>query len=280
MIGGSELTSPLRQPVKYMPEFSDKQIVTSWHTNARPWTKAVRNQEIESRTLVTDQAIVQAVTSLTPRRVLDVGCGEGWLARALVDRGIEVVGIDVVPELIAEAQRLGRGRFQLCSYEDIAAGRFSAGRFDTIICNFSLLGKDSVEHLLHTLPQYMQPQGQVVIQTLHPVLACGDWPYCDGWRPGSWEGFGPEFTDPAPWYFRTVESWIRLLRDSGFDILECREPIHPRTGKPASIIFVSQAAERSVSRQDATGRARSAAPLPQSVASPPSHDRGEQSRRD
>ena len=231
-----------------MPEFSDRRIVTSWHTNARPWTKAVQNQEIESRTLVTDQAIVQAVTSLRPRRVLDVGCGEGWLARSLADRGTEVVGVDVVPELIAEAQRLGGGRFRICSYEDMAAGRLRAERFDTIICNFSLLGKDSVEQLLSALPRYIQPQGHVLIQTLHPVTAYGDRPYCDGWRPGSWDGFGPEFTDPAPWYFRTVESWVRLLRDNGFAILECREPVHPRTGKPASIIFVSRTVERSVSR--------------------------------
>ncbi len=231
-----------------MLELSDRQIVTSWHRNACPWTKAVQHQEIESRTLVTDQAIVQAATSLRPRRVLDVGCGEGWLARALAERGIEVVGVDVVPELIAEAQRCGGGRFQVCSYEDMAAGRLRADRFDTIICNFSLLGKDSVEHLLPALPRYIQPRGQVLIQTLHPVMACGARPYCDGWRPGSWDGFGPEFTDPVPWYFRTVESWIRLLRDSGLDILACREPVHPRTGKPASILFVSRTAERSVSR--------------------------------
>ena len=247
MIGRGELTSPLLLPGKHMPEFSDKQIVTSWHTNARPWTKAVQNQEIESRMLVTDQAIVQAATSLTPQRVLDAGCGEGWLARALAERGVEVVGIDVVPELIAEAQRLGGGRFQVCSYEDVVAGRLDANRFDTIICNFSLLGKDSVEHLLHALPRYVQTQGHVLIQTLHPVVACGNRPYRDGWRPGSWDGFGPEFIDPAPWYFRTVESWIRLLRDSGFAILECREPVHPGTGKPASIIFVGRAVQQSAS---------------------------------
>lgn len=263
-----------------MLEFSDKQIVASWYANARPWIKAVQNGEIESRTLVTNQAIVQAVTGLTPRRALDVGCGEGWLARALVERGIEVVGIDVVPELIVEAQRLGGGRFQVCSYEDVVASRFGAERFDTIICNFSLIGKEAVEHLLHALPRYVQPQGHVLIQTLHPVMACGDRPYCDGWRPGSWDGFGPEFTDPAPWYFRTVESWIRLLHDSGFDILECREPARPRTGKPASIIFVSRMTEGSVSRQGTTGHVRSAVPLPQNAASPPSHARGERSRRD
>ena len=31
-----------------MPEFSDRQIVTSWHTNARPWTDFVQNTEIEN----------------------------------------------------------------------------------------------------------------------------------------------------------------------------------------------------------------------------------------
>ena len=112
-----------------MPEFSDRQIVTSWHTNARPWVQAVQNAEIESRTLVTNQAIIHAVTSLTPRCVLDLGCGEGWLARALAARGLEVVGIDVVPALIAEARQRGGGQFQLCSYEDVAAGRLGAQRF-------------------------------------------------------------------------------------------------------------------------------------------------------
>lgn len=39
-----------------MPEFSDRQIVTSWHTTARPWTKAVQNTEIEN--LLPDNLLV------------------------------------------------------------------------------------------------------------------------------------------------------------------------------------------------------------------------------
>ena len=146
----------------------------------------------------------------------------------------------MVPELVEEAQRRDEaGQFKVCSYEEIAAGGFQAERFDLIVCNFSLIGKDSVEKLLRALPRYMNPQGHVVIQTLHSVMACGEQAYCDGWRPGSWDGFGSDFTDPAPWYFRTVGSWVRLLRESFFEILECREPVHPRTGKPASIIFIT-----------------------------------------
>ena len=225
-----------------MAELSDKQIITSWHTNARPWAKAVQNDEIESRALVTNQAVIQAISDLKPQRVLDVGCGEGWLARTLAGLGMEVLGVDVVPKLIEEAQRLGGGQFQVCSYEAIAKGGLQSGLLDIAICNFSLIGEEAVAYLLRALPRHLKTHGTLVIQTLHPVAACGDQPYVDGWRSGSCAGSGPEFTDPAPWYFRTIESWIQLIRESGFEIVECREPVHPTTGKPKPIIFISRSA--------------------------------------
>ncbi|MBA3466016.1 MAG: class I SAM-dependent methyltransferase, partial [Gemmatimonadaceae bacterium] len=82
--------------------------------------------------------------------------------------------------------------------------------------------------------------GAFIVQTLHPVVAGGDLPYEDGWREGSWTGFSTEFTDPAPWYFRTLESWIRLFREGGLRVMELREPVHPVTRKPASVIFIAE----------------------------------------
>src|ERR1700689_2940465 len=66
---------------------SDAKIVESWRNNAHAWTSAVREQRIDSRALVTDRAIVDAVLARAPRSVLDIGCGEGWLARRLGGRG-------------------------------------------------------------------------------------------------------------------------------------------------------------------------------------------------
>src|ERR1700761_3992762 len=79
------------------------EIIQSWHTNAAPWSNAIRNASIASRKLVTNEAIIDAVMSTAPASVLDVGCGEGWLARTLVERGIRATGVDAVPELIAHA---------------------------------------------------------------------------------------------------------------------------------------------------------------------------------
>ena len=221
-------------------DLSDAKIVDSWHTNAAPWTDAIRNDEIESRRLVTNAAIVDAVTERAPRSVLDIGCGEGWLARALAARGARVTGIDVVPALIdrAREQRGGGADFRVLSYEALVAGELNE-TFDVAVANFSLIGEQSVDALVHAAPSLLIPGGVLIIQTLHPVVATGEQPYIDGWRAGSWAGFSTAFSDPAPWYFRTIASWIRLIVASGLRVAEMREPINPKTGRPASLILIA-----------------------------------------
>jgi 2-polyprenyl-3-methyl-5-hydroxy-6-metoxy-1,4-benzoquinol methylase len=221
---------------------SDAKIIESWHTNAAPWTAAVREQRIESRKLVTDRAVVDAVMSCRPTSVLDIGCGEGWLVRALAALGVEtVIGVDVVPALIERARAAGGGEFRVASYEAIARGELDL-TVDVAVANFALIGKEAVDALITTSPRLLRPGGALVVQTLHPVVACGDQPYADGWRTGSWAGFSDDFSDPAPWYFRTLQRWVDLIAGSGLTLAELREPINPTTGKPASVVFIARAA--------------------------------------
>jgi 2-polyprenyl-3-methyl-5-hydroxy-6-metoxy-1,4-benzoquinol methylase len=218
-----------------MNPYSDEKIVDSWEKNASQWSEAVRGGHIESRKLITNKAIAEAVLSHSPESVLDIGCGEGWLIRELASQVPHLVGVDVVPDLIEQAESAGWGHFLVASYEDIAAGAVE-GSFDVVVCNFSLLGKESVETLFGAVPASLTADGVFIVQTPHPVVA-SDLPYIDSWREGSWVGFGTDFVDPAPWYFRTLESWVALFTGNGFQLLEIREPIHPKTHKPVSVIF-------------------------------------------
>lgn len=229
------------------PRHSDARVLEAWRENAAPWTQAVRAQAIESRRLVTDHAVVEAALRLAPRSVLDLGCGEGWLSRALCQHGIEVHGVDAIADLIDAARRMRTGaagapepRYDCLSYEDIAAGALQA-RYDLAICNFSLLGDDSVAGLLGAIPGVLNPRGRLLIQTLHPPQACGDAPYLDGWRDGSWAGCDAAFGEPAPWYFRTIGAWVALLERSGLRLRELAEPVHPVSGRPVSLLLVADA---------------------------------------
>jgi 2-polyprenyl-3-methyl-5-hydroxy-6-metoxy-1,4-benzoquinol methylase len=229
---GSGMSSPPHD------QTDENGILRSWHENADAWTQAVREGHIESRRLVTDQSILDAVLEGRPRSVLDLGCGEGWLVRALAAKGVQAIGVDAVPELIHRA-RQGGGDFRIASYENIIDEQLSL-RVDVLVCNFALLGKESVERLIACLPQMLEEDGRLIVQTVHPLAACGEHAYVDGWRQENWAGFCAAFPAHAPWYFRTLSSWIALFAASGWRLTEMREPLHPGTGRPASVLFILQ----------------------------------------
>jgi len=204
----------------------EQQIQQSWEANADAWIHAIDQNQIESRRAATDEAILQAVMRYEPRRVLDVGCGEGWLTRALANRGVEVVGVD--------------GCFRAIGYDDIIADRAILGQsYDTIVCNFSLLGEE-IGDLLRSLQQAIVSDGHLLIQTIHPFTACQEQPYVDGWKTETFNNFGGAFREPMPWYFRTVSSWFQQVSESGWRICEFQEPIHPQTKIPLSLLLICQ----------------------------------------
>lgn len=213
------------------------QLRRSWEENASAWSDVVRHDGIESRRLVTNDAIVRAVLGLQPQNVLDLGCGEGWLARALHAEGISVVGVDGSAALIAAARELGGGQFLHLSYEELSSTTEIDERFDAIVANFSLLA-DSIHDVLVTVRRLLNPNGFLVVQTVHSAFNTGTEAYADGWRVETFDAFPGAWPEKMPWYFRTLASWHRELLAAGYVITEIREPLHPQHHLPASLLFL------------------------------------------
>ncbi|MBD0341635.1 MAG: class I SAM-dependent methyltransferase [Microcoleus sp. Co-bin12] len=218
----------------------EQQIQQSWEANADAWTRAIDQNQIESRRAATDEAILQAVLRCRPRRVLDVGCGEGWLVRALANRGVQVVGVDGSPALVEIACEKGNGCFRAIGYDEIIADPAILGQsYDGIVCNFSLLGEE-IGDLLRSLRQAIVSDGHLLIQTVHPFTACQQQPYIDRWKTETFDNFGGDFREPMPWYFRTVSSWFQQVSEAGWRLREFEEPIHPQTKIPLSMLMICQ----------------------------------------
>jgi 2-polyprenyl-3-methyl-5-hydroxy-6-metoxy-1,4-benzoquinol methylase len=233
------------------PDARDDAIATSWVANAEAWTDAVRERRIPSRVAGTDRAIVDAVLGQPHGRVLDVGCGEGWLARAVAAHGYSVLGIDASAPLIDRARDLGGGEFRVVSYEAlIAEPRLAGGPYDTIVLNFALLS-DDVAPLLSALSSRLTPRGAVLIQTVHPWAASGELPYADGWRLETFDAFAGTFPAPMPWYFRTLETWFAQIARAGLEVSRLVEPRHPDTGRPLSLVLRCRRARRAERSGDA-----------------------------
>lgn len=216
----------------------EKTIVDSWHVNAGAWIDIIKDNGIESRKLITNKAIIDAVMYSQPSTVLDIGCGEGWLAKELADCGASVTGIDVIPALIESAKAKSPGQFIVASYEDIANGQVQLPhRFDVIVINFALIGKESTESLIKVLPSLLNENGRLFIQTLHPYTRKEAGDYVSGWKTGGWNGLGDQFTQPYEWYFRTMEDWLQLLNESGFVNAKPFDVLHPYDNNMLSVIF-------------------------------------------
>jgi len=213
-------------------------LLQSWHHNAQAWTEAIRSSAIESRQQVTDQAMLLALMGRQPERVLDLGCGEGWLLRALVERGIEAVGVDGDATLVEAAQAAGSSPVHVASYEELVDAKVDVGcNYDLICANFSLLHQDIIP-LLAAMNALLMPGGALVIQTLHPwSVAAGD--YQDGWREETFAGFKGQW-QPMPWYFRTLSSWLNALDMAGFQLTSLREPQHPQSSVPQSLLMIAE----------------------------------------
>lgn len=213
-------------------------LLDSWQHNAQAWIDAVRSGSIESRRQVTDQAILLAILGRQPERVLDLGCGEGWLLRALGDRGVEAVGVDGDQALVDAARAAGSAEVHLASYAQLAAGQACVGEdYDLICANFALLQQDIIP-LLTAMNALLVPGGALVIQTLHPWgVADGD--YQDGWREESFAGFAGDW-QVMPWYFRTLASWLNALDMAGLRLVGLQEPQHPQSALPQSLLMVAE----------------------------------------
>ncbi len=217
-------------------------VLRCWQDNAAAWTAAVREAKIRSRTLVTNRAILDAILARAPSRVLDLGCGEGWLSWSLAAENIPVLGVDAIAALIEAAKSSPSDAesaplFRTLDYAQVPLA-LAGERFDLIVCNFSLLDQAGVANLMLAIPALLAPNGTLLIQTLHPDFVGTPANRSDGWRSETWQGIGEDFRGQAPWYYRTLASWRRLFVQSDLQLTEQLEPPHPETGLPASVIFV------------------------------------------
>ncbi|TRX50927.1 methyltransferase domain-containing protein [Fulvivirga sp. M361] len=216
-------------------------ILKSWQTNAEEWIKVINDGDIASRK-VTSPAVVKTVGAYHPAKVLDLGCGEGWLTRALNELNIPTTGIDATPALIDRAKKQGNGVFDVLSFEEIIKGNpISGAPYEAIVLNFCLYMKEETIQLLNALKNHLEGERLIIIQTLHPIsFQLVKMKYEDQWLDDSWKGLPGNFVLPHRWYFRTLSCWLETLTSCGLILKAIEEPMAEEADKPSSIIFVCQ----------------------------------------
>lgn len=213
------------------------EVLQSWQQNAGEWIHAIQGHTIASRKF-TNPAIVETIKQYKPSTVLDLGCGEGWLTRALSNKDTFVTGVDGTKELVEHAKTLSNNPFYTLNFEEIIAGMpIPNAPFDAVVLNFCLYLKDGLIPLFLALKNQLTANGHIFIQTLHPsFLLMNKLPYQSQWVEDSWKGLPGNFTQPHRWYARTLEDWFAVFDEAGL-ATTLKEPIND-AGLPVSLIFI------------------------------------------
>ncbi len=108
-----------------------------WQASAEAWIADMGEHGDFGRRYVLDPVMLPRALSRSPKKALDVGCGEGRFCRMLKLHGVGVTGIDPTPALLVAA----RSRDPQCTYLEGVAERlpFDDNAFDLVVSYLSLI---------------------------------------------------------------------------------------------------------------------------------------------
>lgn len=95
-------------------------------------------------------------------RILDVGCGGGFVSYALTAAGYEVVGVDLSTRAVHAARLAAAGWFAAASGERLP---FASDTFDAVICSEVLEHVDSPGQVLSEVARTMKPGATLLFST-------------------------------------------------------------------------------------------------------------------
>jgi SAM-dependent methyltransferase len=114
-------------------------------------------------------AILDAL-SIRGKRVLDAGCGTGWYATQLIERGAIVTGIDRSRQMLGYARaRLANDPALVANVDLAGALPFHAAQFDIVISPLVMHYIDDWSTALRELARVLVRGGRFVFSTHHPA---------------------------------------------------------------------------------------------------------------
>jgi SAM-dependent methyltransferase len=111
------------------------------------------------------EIVFAAVTETRPRRILEVGCGEGELAERMVrELDADVVAVDQSERMV----ELARARGVDARVGDVQALGFDDQTFDCAVAAWMLFHAQDVDRALGELARVLRPGGRLVAATNGP----------------------------------------------------------------------------------------------------------------
>ncbi|KAI9322797.1 S-adenosyl-L-methionine-dependent methyltransferase [Dichotomocladium elegans] len=165
--------------------------------------------------------ILEMLEAQPKERILDFGCGDGYLTKELAKKCESVVGLDANEDMITKAKMVTKDApnitYALLDGHDVAAWFDRTGQqpFDAVFSNATLhwLKKDPIK-VIQGIHHVLKPNGRFVAE-MGAFTNCGE---IHTALITALNRRGYDGKALSPWYFPSVEVYASHLRKNGFTV--------------------------------------------------------------
>ncbi len=105
--------------------------------------------------------------SLSQKKVLDLGCGDGWDINKLLKKGALMYGLDSSKKLIEVAKRNNpQASFIVGNMESLP---YSDSFFNVVLSKYAIQSSANVPKVISEIDRVLQPKGTLVYLVVHPI---------------------------------------------------------------------------------------------------------------
>jgi SAM-dependent methyltransferase len=226
-----------------------------WNAKAEEWDRHIGREGDRNRRFNSDPVLWRLLGEVSRRRMLDAGCGNGYLALQLAERGADVIAVDASPEMIRVALRnkeLASADIDIRLDDIQLLTSVPDGSVHGVVSNYVLMDLPDHEAALRSFARVLVPGGVAVLVFLHPCFDCPKgperssdgvryhWPkpYIDRWAFTSrWGDFSSEFIT----FHRSLSDYWGAITSAGFAVDHFEEPVVPRDHPESSTELIERA---------------------------------------
>lgn len=207
-----------------------------WNSIAADWRVQVGDEGDANRRWNSDPVLWRFAGDVAGRKVLDAGCGTGYLSQQLQERGARVVGVDLAEAMIA----IARASYPAIDFRVDSVSRLSTvadGDLDVVVSNYVLMDTPELEAAVSAFFRVLEPGGVAVVVFSHPcfpqargvesdegatVTYPWDFPYFERRRcvDPPWGHFTSDFI----WFHRPLSDYWKAFTAVGFRVVDFEEP--------------------------------------------------------
>ncbi len=187
MTRSAELPAPWAFKISPAESSSREDLGELWDEAASWWVSRYTSLGDLNREWVIDPLLLSWLGKVSGLRVLDAGCGEGYLSRILARQGAKVVGVDLSSKLIEVAKRQEAKKHLGINYRraDLSdLGSLARGSFDLVISNIVLVDVACYREAIKEIHRVLKSGGRFIFSITHPAFEAP--------VPGKWVRMPPD----------------------------------------------------------------------------------------